>query len=367
MNDLHDLITTDDQGASRMMALLRHPDVAQITANRHDRIFYADAQGSKGLDPVFTPTTYLNWINQLMSLTDVGYPDIAKVSGAVVEGSFDPAKTDVHGSIHVCTREITRGDPIVTIRKQPRDTITLDKMFEQGMMDERMRLFLEQAVRGRLNIALSGGSGAGKTTLARAMSWYIDPNNRVITIEDIDELHLADRLPNVVSLTRHRLRNEQGVVLRETTLTDLVEEALRMRADRIWVGETRGKEAYALTKAMNTGHDGSVTTVHADTSQAAWKQLVGYVMEAGVPQEVARDRVATAFHLSVQISRGRMGRRMITEVTELETATEGSELRRIPLFKYNAEQDRFEMVGAPSKHLITALERYGANGYDVFT
>lgn len=360
--DLTSLFVSGDHSASRMFELLNDPSVGQIAVNRFDRVFCTDGRGTQAVEGVFPNSeAYLTWLNQLLSLTDVGYADVADANTSVIEGSFDPAKTDLHGSIHVATRELTRGDPAITIRKQPHQIITLDTMLAQGMLSPDMRQFLELAVRGRANILLSGGSGAGKTTMVRALSWYIDPNQRVVTVEDIDELHLADRLPNVVALTTYRKADEQGRVIRRVELEDLVKEALRMRPDRIWVGETRGREAYALVKACNSGHDGSATTMHADNGKQAVKQLVTYVMESGLSEEVAREQVAQAFHLVIQISRVKMGRRVITEITELEPVREGSEQRRNTLFAYDHAAGDFVQVGQPSPRLLNDWARYGVN------
>lgn len=360
-----DDIFAQDKGTQRLMSLLQDPSVQDIRCNRHDRVFFTDAQGPKHIDRLFAgPAQYVQFIDQLLLLTDVGYRNLAEAKTSVIEGSFRADKTSVKGSVFIATEEVTRGEPVLIIRKQPASTITLDQMLEQNMMSVDMRLFLEMAVRGRLNIIISGGSGAGKTTLARALSWFIDPAQRVVTCEDIDELHLDDRLPNVVALTSYRELDERGAVVREETLEDLVRHALRMRADRIWVGETRGREAYALVKACLSGHDGSITTLHANHAGQAIKQLVSYTMESGMTEEVSRDQVAQAFHIAVQIQQVKLGRRVITEIVELEQVREGGEQRRNDLWRYDMASDTFQRLGSPSPRLRQTLERYNVNYVD---
>lgn len=366
-DDLTNLFSGEDKGSMRMFAILRDPNVSQVCVNRHDRIVYWDQGGQRVVnDTVFPgPTQYVAWLNQLLELTDSEYRSVEHARVSVIEASFRADRTETHGSVHIATPEVTRGEPALTIRKQPRSFIKLDDMLRQGVMSTEMRLFLQQVVHGRLNVVISGGSGAGKTTLARALSDYIDPTNRVITVEEIDELHLDERLQNVVSLTAYRSRDEEGRLVRETTLEELVREALRMRGDRIWVGETRGREAYALTKACNSGHDGSITTIHADNGPQAVRQLVTYVMESGVTEAVAREQVSRAFHLVVQVSKEKMGRRVIREITELEPVLEGSQQRSTTLFSFDPAREAFVTVGRPSRRLIEAMARYGVNFEDL--
>jgi len=362
-NDLTSIFDTkQDVGAIRMNEILRDPKIYQIAVNRFDRVYTSSTNGVQLVKDVFPNNeSYILWLNQLLFITDVDYDDVETAPTSIIEGSFDAHQTDVRGSIHIATKELTRGEPALTVRKQPVEVITLDSMVQQRMMSQDMKQFLEMAVRGRSNILISGGSGAGKTTLTKALSWFVDPNHRILVAEEIDELNLDDILPNVVSLTTHRAFDAQGKIVREVKLEDLVKEALRMRADRIWVGETRGKEAYALVKACNSGHDGSVTTIHADSGKGAVKQLITYVMESGLSEEVSREQVAQAFHLVVQISRIKMGRRVITEITELEPVREGNEQRRNTLFVYDYESDSFRRVANPTARLVGDWNKNGAN------
>ena len=362
-NDLGSVFDAADAATDRMISLICDPDVSQVTVDGYDRVNFIDSKGAQTADRMFAhPAAYVAFLNHLLSLTDAGYVNVEGANLSFIEGSFRPDRINVHGSIHIATRDVTRGEPGLTVRKQPQNIISLDKMLAQGMLNPDMRIFLETAVRGRSNILVSGGSGAGKTTLTRALTSFIDPLQRVVTAEEIDELHLRDRLRNVEALTTFRKHDEQGRLIRETTLEDLVREALRMRPDRILVGETRGKEAYALVKACNSGHDGSTTTLHADDATQAVRQLVTYVMESGLTEVPARDQVARAFHLVVQISKTRMQRRVITEITALEPVMEGTNQRYIPLWKFNHDTGLHEFL-APSlpKRLLDHWAVHGAN------
>lgn len=345
-----------------MFDLLRDPGVSEITINGHTELFYTkDGTRRKVNRPPFASVDeYILWIEQTLQYqTNSKYGTLAAAEGKtdVIEASF--RGVDITGSIHVVLPLLTRGQPIVTVRKQPREHITLEDMMEANMLDRQIRDFLIAAMRGRLNILVSGGSGAGKTTMIRALARYVDPAHRVLTVEEIDELHL--QLPNVVPLFTATTKDADGRVVWETTLDDLCRHALRMRPDRIWVGEVRGREAYSLVKACNTGHDGSLTTVHSEDPRAAIENLTTYVMEAGVTEDVARDSIVRAFDLIVHIKRTSHNRRVVSEVTEVESVVEGRRVRLNTLFEYNPEFDGFIRTSHPTPELVRKLRRYGVN------
>jgi pilus assembly protein CpaF len=345
--------------------LLFAPEIADIRINRHDRVFYFDGFSTKQLQNVFSSAQdYKDFITSLLPLTDVGFVSYEDVDIPLLEGSFTDATTQgkLKGSLIVATDILTRAEPSLVIRKQPIDIITLDTMVEQQMLNPAMRNLLVAAVQGRQNILISGGSGAGKTTLARALAQFIDPAQRVLTVEEIDELHLDDRLPNVVALTTHTKRDVNGRVVEEQSLEDLVRHALRMRPDRIVVGEVRGPEATALIKSCLSGHDGSLTTIHANNATQAAKQLITYATESpGITESIAREYVAQAFSLAVQISRVALGRRVVTEIVELDPVREGTEQRTSPLWLYDHQRQGWQQAGSPSGRLIENMQRHNTN------
>ncbi len=202
--------------------------------------------------------------------------------------------------------------PMLTIRTFSSRVITLEDMVESGSIEPDVRLFLIWAVRLRKSIAVSGGTGSGKTTLLNALSCHIPDSERIITIEDSAELRFLKH-PHVVRLEA-RPRNAEGVG--EVTIRDLVANALRMRPDRIIVGECRGGEALDMISAMNTGHEGSLTTLHANAPKEAISRLVTMVrFAAELPVDVIESQIATAFSLIVQTSRSASGARVVTRVS----------------------------------------------------
>ena len=231
----------------------------------------------------------------------------------------------------------------ISIRKFAQKKITLEVMASQNNISEKLCQVLRIASASRLNIIVSGGTGSGKTTMLNALSRLIDAGERVVTIEDAAELQLQQ--PHVVPLeTRPPNLEGQG----EITMRHLVKNALRMRPDRIILGEVRGGEALDLLQAMNTGHDGSMGTLHANNPREALTRLENMVnmAEAKLPSHAIRHQIATAVHLIVQIQRMRDGKRRVTHVTEV-VGMEGQVIvtQDLYTFEYQGEDDHGMLVG----------------------
>jgi pilus assembly protein CpaF len=237
--------------------------------------------------------------------------------------------------------------PVVSIRRMRVVPFQIEELIASGTLTSDMAEVLESAVAGRLNIAVSGGAASGKTTLLNLLSRAIPQGERVVTIEETAELRLEH--PHVVSVEA-RLPNIEG--RGEVTLRSLVKTALRMRADRIIVGEVRGAEVFDMLQAMNTGHEGSLTTVHANSPKDALRRLENLVLIAGLdlPSAAIREFLGAAFDLIVHVNRFHDGSRRITSICEV--GFEGGQLSTRELFRYEAPsavagaQGRFSATGA---------------------
>jgi len=233
--------------------------------------------------------------------------------------------------VNAVIRPIALRGSCITIRKFSRTPLTLDKLIQFGAINERMVRFLVRSVIAKRNIVISGGTGSGKTTLLNCLSGVIPANERIVTIEDAAELQLKQ--PHVVSLeTRPANLEGRG----EYTIRDLVKNALRMRPDRIVVGECRGGEALDMLQAMNTGHDGSLTTTHANSPEEAIARIETLVLMAGLdlPQRAIRDQIASSVHLIVQQSRLSDGSRKVTAISEITGIGDNGDIEMRPIFEY---------------------------------
>ena len=221
--------------------------------------------------------------------------------------------------------------PCVTIRKFPSSRLRMEDLLQFGSVDARMARFLERSVVARRNIVVSGGTGSGKTTLLNVLSSAIPRAERIITIEDAAELTLSQ--PHVVTLET-RPRNMEGKG--EYTIRDLVRNALRMRPDRIIVGECRGGEALDMLQAMNTGHDGSLTTIHANSAAEAVARMETLVLMAGLelPARAIREQIAASIHVIVQQARFSDGSRRITDISEVIGIQDDGSIRTEPIFEF---------------------------------
>lgn len=220
--------------------------------------------------------------------------------------------------------------PVITIRKFKRNMTSIDDLLRVGTLTAEMATFLEAAVQGKLNIIVCGGTGSGKTTLLNILSSFIGNNERIITIEDAAELKLEQE--HVISLeTRTENYNNNSAI----TIRDLVINALRMRPDRIIVGECRGKEAFDMLQAMNTGHDGSLTTLHANGVVDALNRLENMVLMSGmdIPINAIREYIENAIDLVINIERMHDGKRKITNISEV-VGFDNDMIKLNPIFEF---------------------------------
>ena len=217
--------------------------------------------------------------------------------------------------VNAVVHPLAVGGPFLTIRKFAAEPLTVHDLIESGTLTPQSARFLEACVLGRLNMLISGGTGSGKTTLLNVLSAYIPADERIVTIEDAKELQL--RQHHVLTLESRPPNIERSG---EVSIRDLVRNALRMRPDRIVVGEVRGGEALDMHQAMNTGHDGSLTTVHANTPRDSLARLETLVLMAGfdLPVRAIREQVASALDVIVHISRLRDGTRRVTHIASVE-------------------------------------------------
>lgn len=220
--------------------------------------------------------------------------------------------------------------PIVTIRKFRDDMVNIDELLRIGSLTNEMAKFLEASVKGKLNIIVCGGTGSGKTTLLNILGGFIDNIDRIITIEDAAELKLHQE--HVISLETKTVSYGAG---NEVTIRDLVRNALRMRPDRIIVGECRGKEAFDMLQAMNTGHDGSLTTIHANGVIDALNRLETLVLMSGleIPIKAVREYIVNAIDIVINIERMSDGKRKITNISEIIGMKNG-EIDLNPIFEF---------------------------------
>jgi pilus assembly protein CpaF len=239
--------------------------------------------------------------------------------------------------VNVVLDPIALNGPIVTIRRFPEEGMTIKKLISYGSITPEASIFLEKLVRAKYNIFISGGTGSGKTTFLNALSNYIPSDERVITIEDSAELQIR----NVPNLVRLETRNANSTGVGGITMKDLIKSALRMRPERIVVGEVRGAEALDMLQAMNTGHDGSLSTGHANSAYDMLSRLETMVLSgsAGLPLEAIRQQIASAVDIIIHLSRMRDKSRKTMEITEVVGLNDNGKIILNPLFKFEEDEN----------------------------
>jgi pilus assembly protein CpaF len=299
-------ISDDILGYGPLEPLLRDDSVTEIMVNGYDRIYVERSGKIEG-----APVTFVDDAHLLRIIDKI----VSQVGRRVDEASpMVDARLPDGSRVNAIIPPLALRGPTLTIRKFSRDPYTMDDLINFGSITAKAAHFLAAGVKGKLNILISGGTGTGKTTLLNAMSAYVPGDERIVTIEDAAELQLQQ--DHVIPL-ESRPPNIEGQG--EIRIRELVRNALRMRPDRIIVGEVRGAETLDMLQAMNTGHEGSLTTIHANSPRDALSRLETLVLTAGVdlPLRAIREQISSAFDLLVQIQRLVDGSRRITHVTEV--------------------------------------------------
>ena len=341
-------------GLGPIEVLLKDPTVTEVMVNGAKKIF-VERMGR-------------------LQLTDIQFHDDSHVMN-IIERILSPIGRHIDESVPLVDARLEDGSrvniiipplslvgPCITIRKFATKALSVDNLITFGTLDRKMADFIKACIQARINILVSGGTGSGKTTTLNVLSSFIPENERIVTIEDAAELKLQQE--HVVTL-ESRPANIEGNG--EITIRDLVKNALRMRPDRIIVGEVRGGEALDMLQAMNTGHDGSLTTAHANNPRDALSRLETMVLMAGfeMPIRAIREQVSSAIELILQQSRLKDGSRKITYITEVQHM-EGDVITTQDLFRF--EQTGMDENGKLTGHFVSTgmqpgfMDKFQVNG-----
>jgi pilus assembly protein CpaF len=299
-------ITDDILGYGPLDPLLRDDSISEIMVNGHEQVFVERDGRIERAGATFADDAHLLRIIDKI---------VSQVGRRIDESSpMVDARLPDGSRVNAIIPPLSLKGPTLTIRKFSRDPYTINDLIGFGSLSTQAAQFLAACVRGKLNVLISGGTGTGKTTMLNALSAFVPVEERIVTIEDAAELQLQQE--HVITL-ESRPPNSEGQG--EVRIRELVRNALRMRPDRIIVGEVRGAETLDMLQAMNTGHEGSLTTIHANSPRDALSRLETLVMTAGVelPHRAIREQIASAFDVLIQIQRLVEGSRRVTHISEV--------------------------------------------------
>ena len=304
-----------------LQELVDDPTITEIMVNGTEHIFVERQGRVEELEKHF---------DSVGQLEDLIQQIVSRVNRTVnLASPIADARLEDGSRVHVVLAPVAVNGPILTIRKFP-EPITMERLIELKSISREAAAFLQKAVERGLNIFISGGTGSGKTTILNAMSGYIPQEDRVITIEDSAELQIR-HVTHLVSLET-RVENRDGS--QEISMRDLIRASLRMRPDRIIVGEVRGGEALEMLQAMNTGHDGSLSTGHANSAKDMLSRLETMVLlAAALPLAAVRSQIGSALDLMVHVGRMRDRSRKVLEITEV-IGYENGEIRLSPIYQF---------------------------------
>jgi pilus assembly protein CpaF len=317
-----DAVADEVLGLGPIEKMVRDPAISEIMVNGPDLVYFEQAGVIYKSRIRFRDDEHIMRIIQRI---------VAPLGRRIDEASpYVDARLPDGSRVNAIIPPISYRGPLITIRKFLGDRYTVADLVAVDTMSEQVADFFARSIRAKLNILISGGTGTGKTTLLNALSAYIGDRERIITIEDPAELKLQQE--HILGL-EVRPPNIEGK--NEVTQRDLVRNALRMRPDRIIVGEVRGAEAFDMMQAMNTGHEGSLTTIHANSPRDALARLENMILMAGfdLPIYAIREQIASALHLIIQISRLSDGTRRVVSVSEI-TGQEGNTISMQDLFVF---------------------------------
>ncbi len=333
--------------------LLDDPDITEIMVNGTSPIFVEKKGKITQMDIAFESEEKLNHVIQQI---------VAKCNRVVNEASpIADARLKDGSRVNAVLAPIALNGPILTIRRFPKEAITMEQLIEMGSVSREAADFLKKLVEAGYNILVSGGTGCGKTTFLNVLSGFIPKTERVITIEDSAELQLKD-LPDLVRL---EVRNANVEGCREITIRDLIKTSLRMRPDRLIVGEVRGKEAVDMLQSVNVGHCG-MTTVHANSVRDVISRLETMVlMGMDIPISAIRKQIISGFDLMIQLGRLRDGSRRVLEIAEpVSVLNDEVQIRTLYRFCETGEDKSGRVCGKLKKAgELTYVEKLKAAGY----